>query len=225
MNTSPLIDVFHPEHLDAIKKEIYDAHVRINQEPPIVKITKTSKGGIDVGSTVKLTKIDKETVENILREFKINNAHVVIRTDVDIDQFIDAVEANKSYVPSVLVLNKIDMVDPKDLEKLKKELKPDLCISAAKDLNIKELKQLVYDRLKIIRIFLKEVDKKADMEEPLIMWEGSTLRNLCQKLHKDFEEKFKFAKIWGPSAKYDGQKIVKLDHPIKDTDIIEIRLT
>lgn len=219
-----VVDVFHPEHYKAILKEVYDSHVRINQQPPVVKITRTMKGGIDMGSTVKLTKIDKETVENILREFKIINANVVIRTDIDIDQFIDAVEGNKSYIPAITILNKIDMIDKQKLEKIKKEIKPDICISAEKGINLEELKEHIYKKLRIIRIFLKEVDKKPDMDEPLMMWENSTLRDLCRKLHKDFEEKFKFAKIWGKSAKYDGQKIMKLDHVIQDKDVIEIRI-
>ncbi len=219
-----LIDVFHPDHYEALLKEIYDSDVRINQRPPQVKITKTSKGGIDVGSTVPLTKIDKETIGDIMREFKVNNANVVIREDVDIDRFIDALEANKTYIPAILVLNKIDMVAPSEIEKIKIALKPDISISAEQSLHMEELKDLIYDKMRLIRIYLKEVEKKADMDEPLILWTGATLRDLCRKLHKDFEAKFKYAKIWGKSARYDGQKIIKLDHIMVDQDIIEIRI-
>src|SRR3989338_4416018 len=86
-----LIDPFHPEHLNALLKEIYDFDVRINQKAPDVKIVKTSRGGINIGTTVKLTKMDKKTIEDVLREFKINNANIVIRQDIDVDQLIDAI--------------------------------------------------------------------------------------------------------------------------------------
>jgi len=57
----------------------------------------------------------------------------------------------------------------------------------------------------------------------LIIWEDATLKGLCLKLHKDFVNKFRFAKIWG-SAKFPGQKIVKLDYVLHDKDIVELRI-
>ena len=56
------------------------------------------------------------------------------------------------------------------------------------------------------------------------MWQDCTLKDLCLKLHKDFVDKFKFAKIWGSSAKFPGQKIVKLDHKLEDKDVVELRM-
>ena len=68
-------------------------------------------------------------------------------------------------------------------------------------------KELVFDKLDLMRLYLKEIQKKADMKEPMIIARNSTLKNLCEKLHKDFVSKFRFARIWGKSAKFDGQKI------------------
>ena len=219
-----MVDVFHPEHYGVLLKEVYDTGVRINQKKPDVKIEKTSRGGISIGSTVKLAKLDKKTIEGILREFDLNNANIVIREDIDVDQLIDIVEGNKVYIPSIVVLNKIDMVDKEELDRAKAKINPDLCISADKRINIDELKELIFQRLRLMRIYLKEYNKKADLDEPLIIKEGATLRDLCSKLHKDFVNKFKFAKIWGKSAKYPGQKITKIDHAMEDEDIIELRI-
>jgi len=127
-------------------------------------------------------------------------------------------------MPSIVVLNKIDMVSKEELEKAREKINPDLCISAEKGLNMHELKELIFRRLRLMRIYLKEYNKKADMEEPLIIKEGATLRDLCSKLHKDFISKFKFAKVWGKSAKYPGQRIVKIDHRMDDGDVIELRI-
>ncbi len=219
-----MVDVFHPEHYGVLLKEVYDTGVRINQKKPDVKIEKTSRGGISIGSTVKLTKLDKKTIESVLREFDLNNANIVIRDDIDVDQLIDIVEGNKVYIPSIVVLNKIDMVSREELEKARERINPDLCISADKKINVHELKELIFERLRLMRIYLKEYNKKADLEEPLIIKEGATLRDLCLKLHKDFVSKFKFAKVWGKSAKYPGQRIVKIDHRMDDGDIIELRI-
>jgi len=219
-----LIEVFHPDHYKALKKEVYDSGVRINAKIPDVKIVKTPRGGINVGTTVKLTKLDKKTVQDILKEFKISNANVVIREDIDADQLIDVIETNKVYLPAITVLNKIDMIEKEELNKVKKKIKSDLSVSAEKNIGIKDLKELIYNKLRIIRIYLKEYNKKADMEEPLIIWQDATLKDLCLKLHRDFVDKFKFARITGKSVKFPNQKIVKLDHVLQDKDIVELRM-
>ena len=220
-----MADVFHPEHYNVLLKEVYDTGVRVNQKKPDVRIEKASRGGISIGSTVKLTKLDEKTIEGVLREFDVNNASIVIREDIDVDQLIDIIEANKAYIPSIVVLNKIDMVSKEDIDSIRGKVNPDLCISAEKNINMQELKELIFQRLMLMRIYLKEYDKKADMEEPLIIKEGATLRDLCSKLHKDFISKFKFAKVWGKSAKYPGQRIVKIDHRMEDEDVIELRIS
>ena len=43
-----LLDVFHPGHIDVVKKEIFETGLRINQKPPQVKIAKKLRGGIDL---------------------------------------------------------------------------------------------------------------------------------------------------------------------------------
>jgi len=62
------------------------------------------------------------------------------------------------------------------------------------------------------------------MEEPLIMFKGCTIRDVCSKLHKDFVDKFKFARVWGKSAKFDGQIFHKMDKGLMDKDILELHM-
>ncbi|MGM5481457.1 MAG: OBG GTPase family GTP-binding protein [Nanobdellota archaeon] len=218
-----LLDATKPHEHDTIVKEIYDTHIRLNQKKPDVKINKTAKDGIRVGATVKLSYLNEETITRILKEFRINNAEVVLRDDITADQFIDCVEANKKYMPAITVINKADLVLPEELERIKKKYKADITISAEKGEGIDELKEMIFQKLDLIRIYLKEPTEKPDLEEPLIMFRNSRIRDVCNKLHKDFVKKFRFARIWGPSAKFDGQK-VQDRHRLKDNDILEIHL-
>ena len=218
-----IIDVNYPEHHQPLLNEIRDSGIRINETPPDVKIMRKPYGGIRVATTVKLTKLDKETVKNVLKEFKIANADVVIRSDLSIDQFIDVVEKNKIYMPAITLLTKIDMVSKERLEELKKMIKPDLCISAHTGEGIEELKKMIFDKLSFIRLYCKEIGKDADLNVPMIMFKGTTIREMCRKLHKDFESKFKFARVWGKSAKFPGQKFM-MDHTLFDGDIVELHI-
>jgi len=217
-----LIDVNNPNHYEAILKEINDSGIRINQEKPDVKIKKTSKDGIKISKTVKL-ELDDDTIKEVLKTFRINNADVVIRSQINVDQLIDCIEANKIFVPSITILNKVDMVTKEEAERVAKKIKADLKISAEKKYHIEELKDLIYTKLNLIRIYMKEPGKEPDLDIPLIIAKKSTVRDVCSKLHKDFISKFKFCRIWGESAKFPGQK-QSLKHILKDKDILEIHL-
>jgi len=219
-----LVDVNYPEHLEFLKKEIYDFSLRLNEKKPFVKIKRTARNGIRIGTTVKLKKLTKETITAILKEFKINNADVLIRDQITADQLIDAIEGNKEYIPAVVVLNKIDTVEPKKIKDVMQKTKADLAVSSEKGVNMDKLKELIFKKLDLMRVYMKEPGKPADMEVPLIIFNGAKIKDVCNKLHKDFVDQFKFARVWGKSAKYDGQKILKLIHKLEDNDVLELRM-
>ncbi len=219
-----LVDVHHPKQHKAVLKEVYDSGLRLNKKKPDVKIKKTSKGGLSIGTTVKLTKITRKTIAAILKEYRIMNADVVIRTDIDEDEMIDVIEGNKRYVPGLTVITKADMVHEDDLKKAVDMVSPDIIISAHSGMGIDELKDKIFDSLGFMRIYCKEVNKKADMDVPLIMKKPATIRDVCLKLHKDFITNFRFAKVWGKSAKFDGQIFHKPMHKLKDGDIVELHI-
>jgi hypothetical protein len=220
-----LVEALHPEHYDAILKEIYEAGVRINEPRPDVKITKKDRGGIAVATTVKLTKIDAKTIADIAREMGLNNADILIRSDISADQLIDVIRGDRAYIKSLTVITKSDLVDSSMLENLKAEIKADMAVSAESGDGIEELKQKIYETMGFIKVFLKEVNKKPDMDEPLIMFRGSTIRDVCLKLHKDFVDKFRFARVWGRGAKFNGQVFRRLDKELCDGDILELHIS
>lgn len=219
-----LIDVNNPEHYNVLVNEIYGTGLRLNEEKPDVRIKRTSRGGIKIGKTVKLI-MKNDTIQSILKVFRINNADVLIRSKINEDQLIDVIEENRIYIPAITVLNKIDTVSKSKVRYVKKKIKADIAISAEKKEHLNELKELIFKKLNLIRVFLKEPGKQADMKEPLIMFKDCTIGDVCRKLHKDFETKFRFARAWGKSVKFDGQKILKLIHVLKDRDVLELHIS
>lgn len=219
-----IIDVHRPESLEVLKKEVYDANIRINQQKPDVKIAKKSRGGVGIGKTVACPDLDNKTIEAICKEMRLNNVDIVIRTSIAADQLIDIIEGNKHHIPGIVVLNKIDMISEEELALLREKIKPDLCISADKEINIEAVKDLIFDRLRLMRIYCKQIGKKADLDVPLIMKKGATLKDMCEKLHKDFVMKFKSAKIWGTSVRFPAQPVLKLTHIMQDKDVVELHM-
>ncbi|WP_202319572.1 OBG GTPase family GTP-binding protein [Archaeoglobus neptunius] len=205
-------DVFNLHTIDVVKKELYEGGIRLDQSPPDIVIRKKERGGVRISSTVKQS-IDESTIMEILREYRIHSADVVIREEITIERLIDALAGNRVYIPSITVVNKIDLMDV-DVDNAIK-------ISAEKGINLDLLKEEIYRKLDFIRIFLKPPGGKADMENPMILRRGATVEDICRKLHRDFIENFRYAKVWGKSVKFHGQR-VGLDHVVMDGDTVTI---
>jgi len=219
-----VIDALHPEHYLVLQKEVYDVGIRVGHKKPEVKIVRKIRGGLSVHSTVKLTKVSFETLETILREFKIASADVVVRDDVDIDQFIDSIEGNRKYVSSLVCVNKADLLDDRARRSVKEQLPSSVFVSAEQGDGIEELKESIFNSLNFIRVFLKEVNHKPDLDEPMILTRPATLKAVCEHIHRDFVKKFRFARIWGKSAKFPGQQFRNVDKVLEDGDIVEIHI-
>jgi hypothetical protein len=127
---------------------------------------------------------------------------------------------------TILVVNKVDGADDDEDYKVFLELAetqlPALSISIAGRRNLQALIEGIYDLAGIIRVYTKAPGKDADLKSPFVLPRESTLEDLAVKIHKDFQEKLKYARIWG-KAVYDGQMVQK-DYVLQDGDIAEFHL-
>lgn len=204
------------DQLGPMRKELYNAGFRLDKHSPDVKIARKKAGGLEINLAVKKPKLTRETVMNVLGEFKIHNADVLIRENINEEQLIDTVMKNRIYVPSMVVLNKIDKI--MDFSRVTRDI---VKISADRDENFDELKEAIWKKLSLIRLYMKKVGKEPDMEEPLIMKAGCTVMDVAKKILRGQEKYLKHARIWGPSARFPEQKVGPL-HKLKDKDIVEL---
>ncbi|MDI9611251.1 MAG: GTP-binding protein [Archaeoglobales archaeon] len=203
-------DVFRLETIELIKRELYEGGIRLDQKPPEIIIKKRERGGIKITSTAPIA-LDEKTVYEIMKEYRIHNAEVIIRDPITLDELIDVLAGNRVYIPSVTVVNKIDLMDV-ECGSIK--------ISAEKGLNLDLLKEEIYKKLDFVNIYLKPPGEKV-AEKPMVLRRGARVEDVCRKLHKDFVEKFRYARVWGRSVKFEGQR-VGLDHILCDGDILSI---
>ena len=217
-----ILDVFQPDQISVLKKELYEIGIRVNTQPPNVTINRASQGGLGITTTCNLTHLTESTARAILNIYKINHANVIIREDITDDQLIDIVAGNRRYVPAIAVLNKIDLVSPKYVAEARKRIGEDLIsISADQDLNLDKLTEAIYDRLRLIKVYLKPRNGSPDFEEPLIVTAGSTISDVCQKIHRKFAGEAKYALVSGTSVRFSPQR-VGMDHVVQDRDIVTI---
>jgi len=208
-------DIYRVGAVDKIKEELEKVGIRLDKKPPQINIKKSSEGGIEIYNTVQLTKINKKTVVTVLREYGVYNAKLFINQDIGVEDLIDAVARNRVYLPSITVVNKIDRV--KTLNKIDGVI----YTSAKTGEGIEKLKEEIYNKMNFKRIFLKARDSKK--LEPFIVRGNSTVLDVAKRIHRDFVKKFRYAKVWGRSVRYSGQR-VGLYHVLEDGDIVEIKI-
>ena len=105
------MDILKPlQHKRLIEKELEGFGIRLNQQPPNIYFKKKEKGGINLQFLVPQSELDLDLVKTILSEYRIHNADIIVRHDATADEFIDIVEGNRSYIPCIYLLNKIDQV-------------------------------------------------------------------------------------------------------------------
>lgn len=217
-----ILDVFQPYHEDVIRTELANIGIRLDQKPPNIVIEKTSDGGISVSQQVKMTKMSVVLMKDILRVYGINSARVLVREDIDSEQLTDFISGNRTYVESLMLVNKIDLVNQGFLNELQSNLKAKIIpISADADININALEDKIYEKLDFIRIYMRPKGGETDYKEPLITRNGSTLLEICNKLHRDLKKEFRYGLVWGKSVKFGGQR-VGLHHCLQDEDVLTI---
>jgi len=217
-----LLDVF-TTNLDVLVNELKGSGIRINQKPADIALSIKDRGGLVVNTTMDLTILDEDIIVDMIRTFGHNSGEVVIREDINEDQLVDFLTGNRVYPSGFVVLNKIDLVEQERIDEIVEQLRPwpVHLVSAKLGNGTEELKDLIYDTLGFIRIYMKPQGEAADMEEPLVLVEGSNIGDVCDNLHRDFRRKFRYAQVTGRSAKFPDQT-VGIDHGLEDEDIVTV---
>jgi hypothetical protein len=98
---------------------------------------------------------------------------------------------------------------------------PLLPVSAATGRNLDLLRQAVFVKLEIVRIYSKPPGKEPDFTSPFVVHAGATVEDFAGRVHKDFLRDLKSARVWG-SAQHPGQMVGR-DYVLQDGDIVELK--
>lgn len=201
-----MTEISHEADFNMMKSELDENGVRINLEPPKIKIRKTLSGGLQIRSSAK-QELSNETIRGILQQFRYTNAEVVISEKVSMDRLIDALAKNRVWVPALFVVNKVDLQPTHSTEFLDVNEFVAIAISAEKKIGLDELREAIWEKLGLLRVYLKKSNKEVDYDAPLIMHNGDTLNGVAQKVGTEFAKTVKEAKIWGPGSRFPSQRV------------------
>jgi ribosome-interacting GTPase 1 len=218
-----VLDVAKPlQHKLIIERELDGFGIRLNRQPPNILIRKKDRGGMSISSTCPLTHLDSDTIKSIMHEYRMPNADIVFKGDYTEDEFIDAIEGTRTYIPAIYVLNKIDQISIEELDIISRI--PHNCpISAHHSWNLDGLLECIWDHLNFSRLYTKPRGQVPDYNAPVILKRvpQPTVEGFCNRIHRQIIKKFKYAWVWGTSVKHQPQKVGK-DHLLDDEDVIQI---
>jgi len=210
-----------------IHEELDNSRILTTKPPGEVEIQKRGHGrDIQFIWEGELVDCTNEEVVALLNEYKIRSALVRIRGRVTLDVIEDAIFGNAVYRPTFVIANKSDIGgDPGTLEQLRQSADPleVLVISAKNDNGLGSvIGEKLFKSLDITRVYTKEPGREP-AKEPIVVKGSITVGELARIIHNDFYKRFKYARIWGPSAKFPNEK-VGLDRELSDNTIIQLYL-
>lgn len=220
-----VLDINSYHQLYQLMEELELLNIRLNQKRPNMRIEKGLVGGLNIeGNGHRIP--DKEVIQSIFNEFKIFNGEVIFYADTTDQQLLDFVADNCVYIRGAVALNKIDTVDRKRVDAIRKEIETKTGmkvtpISAKMTDNIEDLKGTVFAGLELIRVYLKPRDGEPDFGKPLVLNKGATVTDVVRKINTKLVKSIKYALISGPSSKFSNQRVGK-EHKVMDKDIVTV---
>ncbi len=163
-------------------------------------------------------------VVELLKSYGIRSAVIRIRGVATLDDVEDAIYGASVYRPTLVIANKADVgVDPKTLRELRELVSPlELMVTSTQRGGglSEKLGSKLFRMLNLIRVYTKEPGGKPS-PRPFVVKHGATIGDLARMIHSDLHRGFRYARLWGPSARFPGERVGP-DRQLEDGDIVEI---
>lgn len=206
--------------------EFEDIQIQLIDTPPLSKEhSQPELFDLIRSSDLILTVVDLQATpfQNLEDSLYLLNTHKIIPEQWK-KKTID--ERRIEFIPVLIIVNKDDDAKfDEDFEVFKELIETELPlvpISVTKKRNFDALKKRIFESFGIIRIYSKPPGKEPDLSKPFILKQGSTIEELAGKVHHDFQQKLKIARVWGKNV-FGGQMVGR-NHILFDKDIVELHI-
>ncbi len=210
-----------------LSSELEKAGVLIEKPEGEVEVIRRGYGiGIQIVGGGTLVDCTYEDVRRLLKSFRITSALIRISGKVSLSDIEDSLFSNNIYKPTIIIANKADSPNTEANTRMLKEALEGrsltlLVASCLKNRGLRDLGRSIFQMLEVIRVYTKEPLSKKPSGKPLVVKKGTSVIEIAKRLHSEMYRSFKYARIWGPSAKYPGEKVGS-SHILMDGDIVEI---
>ncbi len=211
--------------MKVLLREFERAGIKVNRKKPNVVIKKTPTGGITINGQEKLLGDVREAMRMLHAE-RIHSAEITLREPLTLEEFADALDDSLVWKNAIVVANKGDLMGTKEsyreLVNTYSNRFRVIPVSAKKGINIGALKDELYKLAGVIRVFTKGPGEEPAYP-PIALKKGATVMEVARRIHKEFARNFRYARVWGRSVKFPGQRVGP-DHVLEDGDVVEIHV-
>ena len=133
----------------------------------------------------------------------------------------DEIAAAEIVKPAFIAATRSDEADPASVARLTAAF-PDLeviPVSILDETTLDAFRAATWALTGLVRVRLRK-DGAVD-QVPVALHPEATVADVADWVHHDLAASFSGALVWGPSARFDGQRVGR-DHRIQDGDVVEI---
>ena len=94
-----------------------------------------------------------------------------------------------------------------------------VAVTVLDDESLGRLRDAIWSLTGLIRVRPRR-DGRAD-DEPFALPVGATVAELAERIHHDVAAACTGGRVWGPSARFDGQRVGR-EHVLADGDVVEV---
>jgi len=146
--------------------------------------------------------------------------------DMDEDDESQALDPFRRYLPTLLVVNKIDLDHDAEDIVVFRELTgirfPTVAVSAETGMQLDAIGRFLFEQLCIVRVYTKSPGRPPEMDRPFTLRAGASVLDVAQLVHKDIAGSLRYARAWGDQV-FDGQQVGP-EHVLADRDVVELHM-
>jgi small GTP-binding protein len=146
--------------------------------------------------------------------------HDASKSPDDLRRFRTELAQARIELPALVAVTKTDEAPPDAVSELERGL-PDFCVigvSVLDDASLELFRESVLQLTGLIRVYLRQDGVDPD---PVALHPPVTVADVAGTIHHDLERACSGARVWGPSARFDGQRVGRA-HELSDGDAVEI---
>ena len=132
----------------------------------------------------------------------------------ELQAVMDEVTEAEIERPAVIAATKGDEADGTALRAAFREYRV-VEVSVLDDASVERLRETIWQLTGLMRVYLR------DGEDPVALHPPATVLDVADAIHHDLGVRCTGARVWGPSARFDGQQVGR-SHVLRDGDTVEV---
>ena len=217
--------------LETLLEEFKKARIKLNESKSKIRLEKSTGIGI-ITVNANYFPGGREALIAYLQTLKVNSGILTLEEPITEEELFTFLRIKTITLHAVIVAAKGDAPASKaNFTKLKAYIKKNypnqfeifpvsIKFAGSKVNNPEIITEQLFQAVQFIRVYTRNEEGEV-ATKPIVMKKGSTVLTVAEKLGSNFVKNFRFAKIWGSSMKFDGQRS-GIDHELVDQDIVQI---